>query len=72
MNFVIKLHEQNRLPSNHTPPIHASFEMLSSEMDKEIVNNLHALSKVTPVGHGKHYHFSVSVMATLLDIYVSP
>ena len=45
MNFVIKMHEQNSLPSNLTPPVRASFEMLSPEMDKEIVNNVHALSK---------------------------
>ena len=72
MNFVIKLREQNSLPSNLTPPVHDSFEMLSPEMDKEIVNDLHALSKVTPVGPEKHDHFSVSRMATSFDIYVSP
>ena len=35
MNFIIKLHEQNSLPSNLTPPVRASFEMLSPS--KEIV-----------------------------------
>ena len=45
MNFVIKMHQQSTLPSDLTPPVHASFEMLSPEMDKEIVNNVHALSK---------------------------
>ena len=72
MNFFIKLREQNSLSCNLTPPVHDSFEMLSPEMDKEIVNDLHALSKVTPVGHEKHDHFSVLGMATSLDIYVSP
>ena len=64
MNFVIKLREQNSLPSNLTPPVHDSFEMLSPEMDKEIVNDLHSLSKVTLVGHEKHDHFAVSGMTT--------
>ena len=72
MNFFIKLREQNSLSCNLTPPVHDSFEMLSPEMDKEIVNDLHDLSKVTPVGYEKHDHFSVSGMATSFDIYVSP
>ena len=72
MNFFIKMREQNSLSCNLTPPVHDSFEMLSPEMDKEIVNDLHSLSKVTPVGPEKHDHFSVSRMATSFDIYVSP
>ena len=64
MNFVIKLREQNSLPSNLTPPVHDSFEMLSPQMCKEMVNDLHALSKVTPAGHEKHDHFAVSGITT--------
>ena len=72
MNFFIKLLEQNSLSCNLTPPVHDSFEMLSPQMCKEMVNDLHALSKVTLVGHEKHDHFAVSGMATSFDIYVSP